>query len=594
MTDLQQFYSKRIQELRQEEANLNALARKISLARLGCILAAAGFGYAAYAFGSWYLAGTAILFSAFLYLVKKHVSTLDELAVLQRIMSINEGELKLLNGDKSVFDHGGDIQVPQQSYALDLDIFGTGSLFQSINRTATLEGRALVSDALLQPLADKSAIEKRVAAATEIVDEVAWRQRFMALGQLSEEKSNDLRDLRSWLEIAPFFEHHGNLLFLARLGTGLSVLVIGAMIILGRFEFFWLIGLLTLNTAFIQFHSKATKTYFRHFGERTALFNKFAGLFALISDRNFNSAISKDIHHQVAEASAAFKALSKVASAAEQRLNGLAGPLMNGLFLFDAWSIRRIERWRLQHKPHVDGWMRGLSEMDMLISFANFRFNHPHFCDAQIVEGGSIIEAEALAHPMMPQQIAVTNDYVIGATDKAHIITGSNMAGKSTFIRAVGLNMVLALNGLPVSAKKFTCSILTIATCIRITDSLEENASYFKAEITRLSQIMNAIESGKPFLVLLDEILRGTNSDDKRMGTLAFFRKVGSKNCLSLLATHDLHVGDLHRERPEVFSNYCFESSIDRSGLHFDYKLRQGVSRTTNATHLMRNMGLID
>ncbi|HZY82227.1 MAG TPA: DNA mismatch repair protein MutS, partial [Cyclobacteriaceae bacterium] len=195
---------------------------------------------------------------------------------------------------------------------------------------------------------------------------------------------------------------------------------------------------------------------------------------------------------------------------------------------------------------------------------------------------------------LLPYEISVKNDYELGVTTKAHIVTGSNMAGKSTFIRTVGLNLVLAMNGLPVCAREFSCSVMSIASCIRITDSLEENASYFRAELIRLEHIVKLIGSGEPYIVLLDEILRGTNSDDKRMGTLAFFRKLKDYNCLAILATHDLVIGKLEEEYPQHFSNYCFESELRGAELHFDYKLRKGVSSSTNATFLMKSLGLID
>lgn len=594
MSELQDFYSQRLTSLQTQETALNAKGKNLSLLRILSILVSIALIYPAIKFNGYFFLGAFLFLCVFLYLVKRHVLLLDELTILQKVISINEDELKLINMDKSVFDKGEDIDVHLHPYALDLDIFGTGSIFQSVNRTATREGRMLLSNALLNPLDSDTEIRKRKEAAKELMGETDWRQNFMAIGKLSEERANDLNDVRDWIRIPSFYEQHPSLLWFARICPAISAGVFLAMIPTGTFQFFWFIALLIVNSTILAFYSKETKTYFRHFGERTALFTKFSKLFALISKKQFNETLNKDIHDRVAEAAVAFQQLSKISNTAEQRMNGLAGPLMNGLLLFDAWSIRRIERWRIQHKDKVESWLHGLSEMDMLNSFANFRFNHKHFTDATIVTDKKIMDAVAMAHPMMPNAIAVTNNYRLGFNDRAHIVTGSNMAGKSTFIRAVGLNMVLALNGLPVCASTFSCSILKIVSCIRITDSLEENASYFKAEITRLSQIMTQINSGLPHLVLLDEILRGTNSDDKRMGTLAFFRKVGSKNCLALLATHDLHVGALQKENPTVFSNYCFESSIDQTGLHFDYKLREGVSSTTNATHLMRNMGLID
>jgi DNA mismatch repair ATPase MutS len=248
----------------------------------------------------------------------------------------------------------------------------------------------------------------------------------------------------------------------------------------------------------------------------------------------------------------------------------------------------------MKFKSQVDGWIVALANIDMLNSLANYRFNHPDFVDATVVSGASFIKAKEMGHPLLPFHESVKNDYELGVTTKAHIVTGSNMAGKSTFIRTVGLNLVLAMNGLPVCAREFGCSVMSIASCIRITDSLEEHASYFRAELRRLETIVGLIATGTPYIVLLDEILRGTNSDDKRMGTLAFFKKLKDYNCLAILATHDLVIGKLEEQFPAHYSNYCFESELRGADLHFDYKLRRGVSASTNATYLMKSLGLID
>jgi len=199
-----------------------------------------------------------------------------------------------------------------------------------------------------------------------------------------------------------------------------------------------------------------------------------------------------------------------------------------------------------------------------------------------------------MGHPLLPFEESVKNDYQLGVTSKAHIVTGSNMAGKSTFIRTVGLNIILAQNGLTVCAREFSCTAMLIASCIRITDSLEEHASYFRAELRRLEKIIALLKTGEPYIVLLDEILRGTNSDDKRMGTLAFFKKLKDYHCLAILATHDLVIGKLEEQFPEHYANYCFESELRDGELRFDYRLRRGVSASTNATYLMRSLGLID
>lgn len=366
------------------------------------------------------------------------------------------------------------------------------------------------------------------------------------------------------------------------------------MFVIGEFHFAIFAMLLAINSTIRGLMDKPIGKYFSSFGNKTRLFEKFSDLFQLVSKQNVTTPLAGQNFDKVHEAADAFLELYQLSNRAEQRRNGLIGPIMNGLFLFDVWNIHAIEGWRTKYRDRIDAWIVALANIDMLNSLANYRFNHPAFVDAVVQSGPSFISAEDMGHPLLPFDESVKNDYELGVTSRAHIVTGSNMAGKSTFIRTVGLNIILALNGLPVCAGKFGCTVMSIASCIRITDSLEEHASYFRAELRRLEKIVGLLKGGEPYIVLLDEILRGTNSDDKRLGTLAFFKKLKDYDCLAILATHDLVIGKLEEQFPEHYANYCFESELSGGELRFDYKLRRGVSASTNATYLMRSLGLID
>jgi hypothetical protein len=467
-------------------------------------------------------------------------------------------------------------------------------LFQSVNRSVTHEGRGRVIEMLLQPLANREQIEKQKQAIEDLSALVAWRQRFFAIGHRSGEKAGDMNDVAQWLEQNNFFETRRFWIWIAAAVSIVSATFIAWMFIVAKFFLGPLIVLLIINTALFQLFNRDGRIYFSKFGSRTALFRKFSEMFQLVIGQEFKSATGNELKGRMTDAGAAFMKLSRLHNLAEQRANGFVSFIMNGLFLFDVWTIYRIENWREDHKANALGWIQALGQVDLISSCGNFKFNHPSFVDADVVESAPFISSEGIGHPLISPASAVVNDYAIGNEAKAHIITGSNMAGKSTFIRAVGLNVVLALNGLPVCAKRFSCSIMEIASCIRITDSLEDHASYFKAELDRLQAVVSLLQSGKPYLVLLDEILRGTNSDDKRSGTLSFYRKLGDYNCICLLATHDLAIGQLEEERPDRFANFSFESRLEGTDLVFDYKLRRGVSSSTNATFLMRKLNLID
>lgn len=588
------FYKDRVQVLETDLAESKKRLRDLSRLRLFLFFAVVATITLATMYSSWILIGTFGFVIWFGREVKRHASATNEVVVAEAILKLNKSELDFMKGNKAAFPYGDESAGAGHIYAVDLDIFGKGSLFQAIDRTSTLEGRTLLVNTILDPPKEVDVIQKRIEATKELKDDLDWRQRFCAIGTMAGETEKDMPALRSWVNEKDFFKGRQYWIWIAMAVSAISVSFIAWMFYVQEFYLFYLIGWQIMTMAIRGMMDQELKEYFSKFGSRTKLFQKMADLFFLVSSRKCSSALCREHFQKVGEASSSFLELSQLANRADQRLNGLIGPLMNGLFLFDIWNVRAIEKWRKKYAGNVDSWIVALANVDMLSSLANYRFNHPDFNEAEVTNGKQSITAIALGHPLLPFHESVKNDYEIGISTKAHIVTGSNMAGKSTFIRAVGLNLVLAMNGLPVCARNFRCTVMRIASCIRITDSLEEHASYFRAELIRLEHIVSLIGKGTPYIVLLDEILRGTNSDDKRMGTLAFFRKLKEYDCLAVLATHDLLIGKLEDEFPQHYSNYCFESELKGSELHFDYKLRRGVSSSTNATFLMKSLGLID
>lgn len=234
-----------------------------------------------------------------------------------------------------------------------------------------------------------------------------------------------------------------------------------------------------------------------------------------------------------------------------------------------------------------------MGEIEMLNSVANFHYNHPSFVFPEIVSDRLVITATGLGHPLMKTDTAVCNDFSIGAPARLHLITGSNMSGKSTFLRTVGLNMVLAQLGAPVFAQSFRCRPVRILTSFHHIDSLEESTSYFYAELKCLQTIIQSLAAPEPALVLLDEVMRGTNSTDKHDGTALLIQKIVQQNCLTLIATHDIELGILATQYPGMVENFCFESEVTETGLHFDFRKRNGIAQSKNATYLMKQMGIV-
>ncbi len=597
MADVIDFYQERIKFYSESLEAIDKRIRQISYKRLTSILFVVVCLFAAFQIETYWLIPAAALFALFLIYVNQHTKLFQERILLAELLLINQKETDFINGDKTVFDVGIDIDPGRHGsphlYALDVDIFGVGSLFQSINRSSTRSGRELLTELLLSPLDNEAQIVKRRAAIHDLSKETDWRQIFYAIGTRVDEKANDHNKIKDWLGLPDFFIGRNYWKVITIVMTLISGSVILYCIVTSQFLIAFLATPLLICTILLSFLSKSIKEYFFHFGSRAKRFKKYADLFEHISRQKFESDESEQLQKECTNASRAFVKLFQLSSLTDQR-SGMLGSLMNGFFMFDLWCIYRIEEWRKENKDSFPSWINSLITIDAISSFANFTFNHPDFQDAIIQNDKQFISAKEMGHPLMDSKVSIKNDYEIGVSTKIHVITGSNMAGKSTFIRALGVNLILAKNGVPVCAKEFKCSTLGLITSIRISDSLEENASYFKAELIRLEKILSQLKTGQPFLVLLDEILRGTNSDDKRLGTQSFLLKLKQFNCLVLLATHDLNIGKLEQEFPGYVENYCFESQFTNEGLSFDYKLRKGVSSSTNATFLMKKMGLID
>lgn len=228
-----------------------------------------------------------------------------------------------------------------------------------------------------------------------------------------------------------------------------------------------------------------------------------------------------------------------------------------------------------------------------MISLSGFAWNHPEHVMPKIHEKAEDMEFEGIGHPLIPLSKRVANDLQI-QSEKVVVVTGANMAGKSTFLRSLGVNMVLAYTGCPVCATKFRCGFMGLHSSMRTADSLKDEESYFLAEIKKLQQIVLEMESGKPMLILLDEVLKGTNTTDKKLGSVGLIKKAIKYPVRCFIATHDLSLGELEKEHKGNVINYCFESYIEDMELTFDYSIRKGIATNMNASFLMKKMGIVD
>jgi len=298
------------------------------------------------------------------------------------------------------------------------------------------------------------------------------------------------------------------------------------------------------------------------------------------------------IGERAGEADVKVNRLASLVRTFDARLNSMTSLFVNSLLLYDLQCVYRLEKWKSENAPELMRWLDTIKETEALISLATFSFNHPQF-NFPSVNDEQKLAAKGLGHPLLGDDERVVNDVHLDEEASIIIITGANMAGKSTFLRTLGVNVVLALAGAPACAEAFECPLVNLRTGMRTADSLKENQSYFYAELDRLKSIMDELRSGKRLMILLDEILKGTNSTDKQAGSIALVKQLADYPCLVVIATHDLALGDLESLYPQKVSNCSFEANIEDDHLSFDYKLKKGIARKMNATFLMKKMGIV-
>jgi DNA mismatch repair ATPase MutS len=284
--------------------------------------------------------------------------------------------------------------------------------------------------------------------------------------------------------------------------------------------------------------------------------------------------------------------LSKISAAFDYRLNLLMGIILNIFLLWDLLQLIRLERWKYRHSQELEIWFQALYQIDELNSFAGFAFNHPESVYPDFSIQDFEIHAANAKHPFIERSKSVGNPIIINGMKDFQVITGANMAGKSTYLRTVGVNLLLGMTGAPVLADSFRFKPTPVFTSIRTSDSLQDGESYFFAELKRLKQLIDLLETDTQMFIILDEILRGTNSADKRKGSKSLIRQLLKLGASGMIATHDLALGELAEDFPNNIQNKRFEVEIVNGDLHFDYKLKDGISRNLNATFLMKKMGI--
>jgi DNA mismatch repair ATPase MutS len=475
-----------------------------------------------------------------------------------------------------------------------LDIFGEDSIYQFINRTSTQSGREKLGSWLKNPSLQKEDIEKRQEAVKELSVIPNWRLHFLANGHLFKETKELSDEIKSWSETELNPGNVAKIKWLIYLVPGLTFLSI-IPAILGITNYL-LYTLIVTQWLIILLYSKKVSYFFDFFGRKSELLGKYRQLLEFIEEREFQAPFLLELQKKVnrpEKASHTFQQLKSLVHQFEYRQNIVVNLIVNSLLLWDLRCIYRLWKWHNQNRKKLAAWLDVIAETDALISLANFAYNQPDYVFPKIHDGGFVFETKQIGHPLLPAEKRVCNDLEITGWSKVLIVTGANMAGKSTFLRTVGVNMVLARMGAPVCAEQMTFAPVKIYTNMRTTDSLLKDESYFFAELKRIKGVLDRLEKGERIFVILDEMLKGTNSIDKLNGSKELIKKLLHLKAVALIATHDLKLSEMEEEYPQWVYNKCFEIRIKNDELIFDYLLSDGVTETMNATFLMKKMGII-
>ena len=515
--------------------------------------------------------------------------------LIEELLRINTLESDYLAGNFSALDQGERFNDPAHPYAHDLDLFGEDSLFQHLNRTVTFSGTQKLVSWLLSLSKDPEVIHSRQQAAEELCAEPEWCQHFRAAGALHPTQALDAVILKSGPTESPFFSKHSTVRLILWIANTI-VIVSWAVTSFTPLPFSISLVLSLLQLSALALYIKKINAYHQRLNLFLKTISNYLPLVRLIHDQSFRSPYLQKIRHSLftpeSNSLQALTQLHRIQNSLDQRGNIVIAFILNGLYLKDFHTLLRLDHWRKKYGPDIETWTDVLSEADALISMANYRFNHPAYCLPVICQD-RLLDTEEIGHPLLKSERNVTNDFSIRSLHQIAIVTGANMAGKSTFLRTIGVNLILAQSGNVVCSRYFAFQPMTLFTSMRTTDSLSKYTSYFHAELLRLQQLVNIAQQEDKVFIILDEMLKGTNSVDKLNGSLAFLKRILSYPISGLVATHDLALGELADDFPEHFFNVCFEIVHSGSQITYDYKLHPGISSNMNASILLKQMGLI-
>lgn len=591
----EEYYKQRLEKLGIGQDLL--LKRKSTLAwlRFAAIIGIIACFYFLLPYGWLYMLVPALLLLiVFIRLVFADLRNKSAIEHNKRLIVINENEIKALAHSYYQFLDGHEFTQEEHAYANDLDIFGHASLYQYINRTGSEVGSNTLAGWLLQPSA-VSTISDRQAAAKELSAQIEWTHELRAYGAAKKVQLVTKHHLQSWFN-EPYRFIHKKYWTILRYFLPAIILIVTALNIFNvvsdplRNYFLLAFALIAFNI------SKRVTPLQQQVSKMTDELEVLSDSIRLIEQAEFRAPFLQQLQKQFRQhdgnASAKLKQLKKILERLDLRYNILVFISLNLFLQWDLQQAMALEKWKEQNYKNVMEWFNALGSFEAVTSLATLSFNNPHWCFPIFKERHFFMEGKNMGHPLIQKDKCVSNRVKIDSSGKLMLVTGSNMAGKSTYLRSVGINTILAMAGAPVCADYFCLSPVQIMSSMRIADNLEESTSTFYAELKKLKTIIDKVNNNERVFILLDEILRGTNSVDRHTGSVALIKQLIKHNASGIIATHDVELARMKEDHPGNILNYHFDVQVSNDELYFDYRLKEGICNSLNASILMKKIGI--
>ena len=593
---IKQYFLSRLQDTQQSVEKIRKMLYYLGTVRLLIVVGTLALSYF-FCAQSLFIVGSILLLGIILFLLvlQKWNRLQNRKQYLETSVGCDNDELDALNYRFDVFDGAPERIQTIHPFSLDLDIFGNHSLFQSINRTTTAYGKQILARWFEQPEVSVESIENRQQAIKELSNKPDFMHHFQVTGRMNQRNDSDTQEIEGFVT-QPDFIQNKKMWKILHFAFPLLWIIILSLSLAGIISLSQLIVIYILIFIISESQTKKINRLHTQIEQKVAILTSYSRLIQAVEHESFESEtlLKLQSYYQKEEkaVSAIIGQLAQLTGELEQRSNLMVHLIFNPLCLWDIYKTIQIDHWKECYGSQAVEWIKILGEWDAFVSLATFAFTHPDYIFPELTSDYFTLEGKNLGHPLMKQEACVRNDINMVKKPYFLIITGANMSGKSTYLRIIGVNFVLACLGIPVCAGALRLSPAVLFTSLRTSDSLNDNESYFFAELKRLKMIIDRLEAGEKLFIILDEILKGTNSVDKQKGSIALVQQLIRLQSRGIIATHDLLLGNLEAEFPAQVKNYHFEADIINDELSFSYRLQEGIVQDMNASFLMKKMGI--